>query len=92
VFPETHHLWNDVREGLGRKDTIALACPGFGTPRSTGFAATKEAYVDWLVAQLEKIGEPVDLVGHDWGAPSRCGLRNSSGRTPLLGERRRRHL
>lgn len=65
--PETHHLRNGVREALGRKDTIAVACPGFGNPRPADFAATKEAYVDWLVAELKKIGEPVDLVGHDWG-------------------------
>jgi pimeloyl-ACP methyl ester carboxylesterase len=24
-------------------------------------------YVDWLIARLEEIGSPVDLVGHDWG-------------------------
>jgi pimeloyl-ACP methyl ester carboxylesterase len=24
-------------------------------------------YRDWLVAELEAVGEPVDLVGHDWG-------------------------
>jgi pimeloyl-ACP methyl ester carboxylesterase len=29
---------------------------------------TKEAYVDWLIDQLEAAGEPVDLVGHDWGS------------------------
>ena len=89
--PETHHLWNGVREALGRNDTIAVACPGFGTPRPAGFAATKEAYVDWLVAELEKIGEPVDLVGHDWGGA--FTLRIASIRPDLfalVGERRRR--
>jgi pimeloyl-ACP methyl ester carboxylesterase len=80
--PETHHLWNDVRDALGRDDTIALACPGFGNPRPAGFAATKEAYVDWLVAELEKIGEPVDLVGHDWGGA--FTLRVASIRPDLL--------
>jgi pimeloyl-ACP methyl ester carboxylesterase len=80
--PETHHLWNGVREALGRNDTIAVACPGFGTPRPAGFAATKEAYVDWLVAELEKIGEPVDLVGHDWGGA--FTLRVASIRPNLL--------
>jgi pimeloyl-ACP methyl ester carboxylesterase len=24
-------------------------------------------YAAWLVAELEAVGEPVDLVGHDWG-------------------------
>jgi pimeloyl-ACP methyl ester carboxylesterase len=33
-----------------------------------GFAATKEAYVDWLIGELEHVGVPVDLVGHDWGS------------------------
>ncbi len=33
-----------------------------------GFDATKEAYVAWLVEQVEAIGEPVDIVGHDWGS------------------------
>jgi pimeloyl-ACP methyl ester carboxylesterase len=34
----------------------------------SGFDATKEAYVDWLVREIETVGEPVDLVGHDWGS------------------------
>ncbi|KPI07491.1 hypothetical protein OK074_0201 [Actinobacteria bacterium OK074] len=25
-------------------------------------------YVDWIIARLEEIGSPVDLVGHDWGS------------------------
>jgi pimeloyl-ACP methyl ester carboxylesterase len=29
--------------------------------------ATVEDYRDWLIAELEAIGSPVDLVGHDWG-------------------------
>ena len=33
-----------------------------------GFDATKDSYVGWLVEQIEAIGEPVDLVGHDWGS------------------------
>jgi pimeloyl-ACP methyl ester carboxylesterase len=28
--------------------------------------------VDWLVSELEAIGEPVDLVGHDWGGGFVC--------------------
>ena len=39
----------------------------FGTPAPDGFGATKEEYTDWLVGELERLGEPVDLVGHDWG-------------------------
>ena len=65
--PETAHVWEPLRSHLGRSDSLALALPGFGTDRPEGFTATKDAYVDWLIAELESIGEPVDLVGHDWG-------------------------
>lgn len=64
---DTHHIWKRVREQLDRADVLALALPGFDNPPPAGFAATKEAYADWVIAELEKIGEPVDLVGHDWG-------------------------
>lgn len=65
--PETHRLWEDLRAELRREDTVALSLPGFGVPRRAGFAATKEDYAAWLVGELEAVGEPVDLVGHDWG-------------------------
>jgi pimeloyl-ACP methyl ester carboxylesterase len=65
--PETAAIWDKVRAGLGR-DSVALALPGFGSARPDGFAATKEAYVDWLLGELDRIEGPVDLVGHDWGA------------------------
>ena len=29
---------------------------------------TKEAYASWLIAGVEEVGEPVDIVGHDWGS------------------------
>ena len=32
-----------------------------------GWGATVEEYRLWLVGELEAVGEPVDLVGHDWG-------------------------
>ncbi|WP_405651457.1 alpha/beta fold hydrolase [Streptomyces sp. NBC_00019] len=41
--------------------------PGFGATPPPHFGSTKEEYVDWLIDRLERIGEPVDLVGHDWG-------------------------
>jgi pimeloyl-ACP methyl ester carboxylesterase len=65
--PETAALWDKVRAELGG-ESVALALPGFGNPRPEVFAATKDDYVDWLVGQLEQFPEPVDLVGHDWGA------------------------
>ena len=36
-------------------------------PVPDGFDATADEYRDWLIGVLEAIGEPVDLVGHDWG-------------------------
>ncbi|MEY2425585.1 MAG: hypothetical protein QOI61_1157 [Actinomycetota bacterium] len=64
--PETAELWDDVRERLDQP-SVALRLPGFGCPRPDGFSATKDAYVDWLLVELAKIDQPVDLVGHDWG-------------------------
>jgi pimeloyl-ACP methyl ester carboxylesterase len=68
--PETTHLWDQLRKELGRSDVVTPALPGFGNPRPAGFGATKEEYVAWLVAELERMVSdegPVDLVGHDWG-------------------------
>jgi pimeloyl-ACP methyl ester carboxylesterase len=66
--PETHVIWDDIRSRLSRKDTIAPDMPGFSTPVPDGFGATMNEYAGWLVGEMEKVGEPVDLVGHDWGA------------------------
>jgi pimeloyl-ACP methyl ester carboxylesterase len=66
--PETHHLWDGVRQHLSRKDIIAPDMPGFGRDVPAGFGSTKEEYLDWLIAEVQNVGEPVDLVGHDWGA------------------------
>ena len=65
--PETPAVWDLVRTHLKRSDVIAPRLAGFGAKAPAGFNATKEEYVAWLVAELEAIGEPVDLVGHDWG-------------------------
>lgn len=65
--PETERVWDLVRAEWGRDDLVALSLPGFGRPLPEGFEPTKDAYVAWLVDELERIGEPVDLVGHDWG-------------------------
>lgn len=66
--PETAALWNELRAALDHEST-ALSLPGFGTERPEGFSATKEAYLDWLVGEIRAMGAPVDLIGHDWGAP-----------------------
>jgi pimeloyl-ACP methyl ester carboxylesterase len=68
--PETAAVWDLLVEALGSQgetDVVRLSPPGFGAPVPPGFGATMGDYRDWLVAELESIGEPVDLVGHDWG-------------------------
>lgn len=65
--PETAALWDNLRRHLD-ESSIALSLPGFGCARPRGFGATKDDYVNWLVGELDAIDEPVDLVGHDWGA------------------------
>jgi pimeloyl-ACP methyl ester carboxylesterase len=79
--PETAALWDDVRAKLRRK-SLALSLPGFGCARPAGFSATKDAYVDWLIGELEKLPRPIDLVGHDWGGG--FTLRVASVRPDLL--------
>ncbi len=66
--PETPAVWRPLIVALAREDIVTLAPPGFGARVPEGFGATYDEYVGWLVAELESIGEPVDLVGHDWGA------------------------
>ena len=66
--PETHRLWGPLISHLSRRDVITPDMPGFGCPVPEGFGATKEEYLAWLTGEVERIGRPVDLVGHDWGA------------------------
>lgn len=79
--PETAALWDKVRAQF-TEETVALSLPGFGCARPEGFSATKDAYAQWLVSELEKFDEPVDLVGHDWGAL--LTYRIASTRSDLL--------
>src|SRR5262245_66594357 len=65
--PETSASWDSLLATLDRPDTVALSLPGFGNARPAGFGATMDEYAAWLVAELERLGDPVDLVGHDWG-------------------------
>jgi pimeloyl-ACP methyl ester carboxylesterase len=65
--PETASLWDGVLAHLDRSDARAVSLPGFGAPTGDRFGSTMDEYVDWLVGELEAVGEPVDLVGHDWG-------------------------
>jgi pimeloyl-ACP methyl ester carboxylesterase len=65
--PETDAVWTPLVAQLGRSDVVRLSPPGWGAPIPEGWGATVEEYRQWLVGELEAIGEPVDLVGHDWG-------------------------
>jgi pimeloyl-ACP methyl ester carboxylesterase len=66
--PDTPSVWDDVRAHLSRPDIVTPWLPGFGVPVPAGFGATKEEYADWLTGEVESVGVPVDIVGHDWGA------------------------
>ncbi|MDF2257536.1 alpha/beta fold hydrolase [Streptantibioticus ferralitis] len=70
--PETAAVWAPLlaeldRAGSPRAGLVCLSPPGFGAPLPAGFGATVGEYRDWLIDALEDLGEPVDLVGHDWG-------------------------
>jgi pimeloyl-ACP methyl ester carboxylesterase len=80
--PETPAIWGPLFNELDRDDVVALALPGFGCSLPNNFTPTKEGYVAWLVEQLEAIGHPVDLVGHDWGGG--FALRVAMTRPDLL--------
>lgn len=72
--PDTGFMWTPVVKALALADGAysAPTMPGFDGTTPAGFTATKEAYLDWVVQTLEEAGAqdgPVDLVGHDWGAP-----------------------
>jgi len=66
--PDTVAMWDPLLATLARADVVTLALPGFGAPVPDGFGATKEEYARWIADRVVEIGEPVDLVGHDWGS------------------------
>ena len=66
--PDTAHVWDDVRKHLDGYETLAPNLPGFSEPVPAGFECTKEGYVAWLTRYVEALNQPVNLVGHDWGA------------------------
>ncbi|MEX2254488.1 MAG: alpha/beta hydrolase [Acidimicrobiia bacterium] len=66
--PDTAAMWDPLLAALTRDDVITLALPGFGCPLPHGFGATKDEYAGWVADQIDALGEPVDLVGHDWGS------------------------
>lgn len=75
--PETAAIWGPLHAALGERgvdDIVSLSPPGFGAPTPGGWDALPSSYVAWLAAELEAIGDEVDLVGHDWGAGHVFGL------------------
>jgi pimeloyl-ACP methyl ester carboxylesterase len=65
--PDTGAMWDPLLAHVERGDVVRLQPPGFGTPVPAGFGSTKEEYADWITAEIAALGEPADLVGHDWG-------------------------
>jgi pimeloyl-ACP methyl ester carboxylesterase len=80
--PDTSALWDDVVARLDRDDIIRPDLPGFAAPLPPGFESTKDRYAEWLIAEIEAVGEPVDLVGHDWG--SLLAVRAATTRPDLI--------
>jgi len=63
--PETDAIWRPMLRELGRDDVVCLSPPGFGAPVPDRFGASWIEYRDWLISELEEIGQPVHLLGHD---------------------------
>lgn len=75
--PETAAVWGPLLAELGRSDIVCLSPPGFGAPLPKDFGATVAEYRAWLVDELVGLGaagDPVDLVGHDWGGGHVLGI------------------
>lgn len=68
--PDTAILWQPLTGALGLQEDSyrAVSLPGFGAPLAAGFTCTKDDYAAWLISRIEEAGEPVHIVGHDWGA------------------------
>ncbi|MGK0276707.1 MAG: pimeloyl-ACP methyl ester carboxylesterase [Ilumatobacter sp.] len=80
--PESAAIWDEMLAEMNRDDVVAVSPPGFGAPLPDGFEPTSDGYRDWLVAEIEQLGGPVDLVGHDWGAGH--ALRATTARPELV--------
>ena len=65
--PETEAIWDDLVPHLRNDDVVRLSPPGFGSAIPSGFDCSIDAYRNWLAGELEKLAQPIDLVGHDWG-------------------------
>ena len=88
--PETPALWKPLIGNLTRTDLLTPALPGFLTDRPLGFDASMDEYAAWLIGELEAIGGPVDLVGHDWGGGFTVRVGEPAPRPrAVVGHRRR---
>ena len=72
--PDTPAIWQPLIKALDLADGTWRApnLPGFGVPLPTGFVPTKEAYLAWMLDELERAASdakaPVNIIAHDWGA------------------------
>ena len=66
--PDTAELWDPLVARLTRDDVVRVRLPGFGAPLPAGFTSTMDEYAEWLADETAAVGDPVDLVGHDWGS------------------------
>ncbi|QUQ72414.1 alpha/beta fold hydrolase [Kutzneria sp. CA-103260] len=75
--PVTPAVWGPLVAELatrGYDDVWLLAPPAFGSAVPSGFIPSIEQYRAWLITELEKFGQPVDLVGHDFGGGHVVGV------------------
>lgn len=66
----TSAVWTPLLDELsqwGHDDVVLLSPPGFGAPLPANFGATLDDYRSWLIDELSRFDEPVDLVGHAMG-------------------------
>jgi pimeloyl-ACP methyl ester carboxylesterase len=67
--PETPAVWDHLAPSLeaAGREPVRLSPPGFGAGVPPDFQATPAGYRDWLIGELERLGEPADVLGHDFG-------------------------
>ncbi|WP_434444565.1 alpha/beta fold hydrolase [Lentzea sp. E54] len=68
--PVTSAVWTPLIHELSEsqpREMVPLSPPGFGAPLPEEFGATFDDYRDWLIDELSRFDEPVDVVGHDFG-------------------------
>ena len=67
--PETPAVWDHLAPSLeaAGRNPVRLSPPGFGAAVPPDFQVTPAGYRDWLIGELERFGEPADVIGHDWG-------------------------